>query len=108
MKYKIGEILTSNREVVVERALSGDKVVIPEGTKVIIGADRMAHHIKNGCIQPLTTGTEVSGYDSDGIAEFIYLWMSTQLPINEIETDWDLGENTIKDIIAEALEEIGL
>ena len=108
MKYKIGEILISNREVTVEKCISGEKVVLPEGNKVIIGADRLAHHIKTGAIQTLTTGTEVSGYDSDGIAEFIYLWMSTQLPVNEIETYWDLGENTIKDIIAEALEEIGL
>ena len=48
--YKIGQILTSNCDVEVEKALSGDKVVIPKGNKIIIGADNLAHHLSNGMI----------------------------------------------------------
>ena len=62
MKYKIGQILTSNQDVEVEKALSGEKVVIPKGNKIIIGADKLAHHLRTGMIQPLGTA-EVEGYD---------------------------------------------
>lgn len=49
--YKIGQILTSNCEMEVEK-MFGEKVVIPKGNKVIIGADNLAHHLRNGMIQP--------------------------------------------------------
>lgn len=67
MKYKIGQILTSNQDVEVEKALSGEKVVIPKGNKIIIGADKLARHLRTGMIQPLGTA-EVEGYDSEGLA----------------------------------------
>ena len=70
MKYKIGRILTSNQDVEVEKALSGEKVVIPKGNKIIIGADKLAHHLRTGMIQPLGTA-EVEGYDSEGLAEYL-------------------------------------
>ena len=47
MKFKVGQILTSNEEVVVEKALSGEKVVIPKGNKIIIGADKLADVVAN-------------------------------------------------------------
>lgn len=53
MEYKIGQILTSTEDVEVEKALSNEKVIIPKGNKVIIGADKLAHHIRNGMMQPL-------------------------------------------------------
>ena len=55
--YKIGQILTSTEEVEIEKALSGEKVKIPKDNKVIIGADKLAHHIRNGFIQPLAEGS---------------------------------------------------
>lgn len=53
MQYKAGQIITSTREVELETALSGKKVKVPTGNKVIIGADKLAHHIYNGMIQPI-------------------------------------------------------
>ena len=47
MEYKIGQIITSNEDVEIEKVLSGEKVIIPKGNKIIIGADKFAHHIKN-------------------------------------------------------------
>ena len=47
MEYKVGQILTSKEDVEVEMALSGEKVIIPKGNKIIIGADNLAHHIRN-------------------------------------------------------------
>ena len=39
--YKIGQILTSTEDVEIEKALSGEKVKIPKGNKIIIGADNL-------------------------------------------------------------------
>lgn len=41
MKYKIGQILTSNCDIEVEK-MFGEKVIIPKGNKIIIGADEYA------------------------------------------------------------------
>ena len=75
MKYKIGQILISSRDVEVEKALSGEKVIIPKGNKIIIGADKLAHHIRDGMIQPLADGSEVDGYDDTGIAKYIFMYV---------------------------------
>lgn len=107
MTYKIGEILTSEKEVTVEMALSGDKVVLPKGNKVIIGADGLAHHIKTGAIQPLADGTELKGYDREGLAEYIFGYMCTCLPMFDIEDEFDLTDEDIRQSIDDALEEIG-
>ena len=107
MTYKIGEILTSNREVTLEKAISGEKVVLPKGNKVIIGADHLAHHIKTGAIQALTKETEVKGYDREGLAEWIFDYMSTRLPMLEIEDEFGLTDMDIRQTIDDALEEIG-
>jgi hypothetical protein len=107
MTYKIGEILISNREVTVEKCISGEKVVLPKGNKAIIGADHLAHHIKTGAIQTLAKDIEVKGYDREGLAEWIFDYMSTRLPILEIETEFDLTDAVIRQTIDDALEEIG-
>ena len=108
MKYKVGQILTSNTEVVVEKALSGDKVTIPKGNKIIIGADKLAHHIRDGMIQPLADGSEVKGYDSSGLAEYIYICMKAHLPITEWMEDYEISKNEIVEEIEGALDEIGM
>lgn len=108
MKYKIGQILTSNRDVEVEKALSGEKVVIPKGNKIIIGADKFAHHIRDGMIQPLSDSSEVKGYDSSGLAEYIYICLKAHLPIDDWMEDYDISKDDIVEEIEYALDEIGL
>ena len=108
MKYKIGQILTSNRDVEVEKALSGEKVVIPKGNKIIIGADKFAHHIRDGMIQPLSDNLEVERYDSSGLAEYIYMWLESHLPIAEWMEDYEISKNDIIEEIECALDEIGM
>ena len=107
MTYKIGEILTSDCDVEVERAISGEKVVIPKGNKIIIGADKFAHHIRNGMIQPLPEDAEVKGYDAAGIAEYVYIYARNHFAIDEM---LEYYEETPADFIREiefALDEIG-
>ena len=53
MKYKIGQILTVKRDFNVEMAFSDEKRTILKGAKIIIGPDRLAHHLRDYCIQQL-------------------------------------------------------
>lgn len=108
MEYKIGQILTSNKDIVVEKALSGEKVITPKGNKIIIGADKLAHHIRDGMIQSLADGSEVKGYDSSGLAEYIYICMKAHLPITEWMEDYEISKNEIVEEIEDALYEIGM
>ena len=104
--YKIGQILTSNCEMEVEK-MFGEKVVIPKGNKVIIGADNLVHHLRNGMIQPLGENIEVKGYDAEGISEFIFKWLSRFYPIDEMFEDYEVDEKEFKSEIEYALDEIG-
>lgn len=106
MKYKIGQILTSNQDVEVEKTLSGEKVVIPKGNKIIIGADKLAHHLRTGMIQPLGTD-EVEGYDSEGLAEYLLLVLKTHFPIDEMLEDYEISERMLLDKIEYAFDDIG-
>lgn len=106
-KYKIGQILVSDTAVEVETALSGEKVIIPKGNKVIIGADNLAHHIRTCMIQPLGDA-DVEGYDCEGLAEFLYLWLKTYLPMNDMLEDYDINPNDFIREIEVAFCEIGL
>lgn len=105
--YKIGQILTSKCDVEVEKALSGDKVIVPKGNKIIIGSDNMAHHLRNGMIQPLGENIEVKGYDVEGIAEFIFSWISRFYPIDEMFEDYEVDKKEFVSEIECALDEIG-
>ena len=107
MKYKIGEILVSKEPTVIETVLSGKKVTIPAGNKVIIGPDKFAHHIRNGYIQPLQSEAVVEGYDTDGLAEWIYLYLNNHMHLEEMLADYDETEDYFKAKITEALMEIG-
>lgn len=106
MTYKIGQILTSDQDVEVRKALSDEKVILPKGNKVIIGADKLAHHISTDTIQPLGDA-EVKGYDSEGLAEYLAMALMARLPISEMLNDYDLDEKAFKEEIVYALDDIG-
>ena len=107
MEYKVGQILTSQEDVEVEKALSGEKVIIPKGDKIIIGADRLAHHIRNGMMQPLPEDSEVKGYDASGIAEYLYTCLRHHFDIDGMLEDSDDTKERFMEEMEYALEEIG-
>ena len=107
MEYKIGQILTSKEDLEVEKALSGEKVIVPKGNKIIIGADKFAHHIRNGMIQPLQEGSEVKGYDASGIAEYLYIYLRNHFEIDDMLENYDDTKERFIEEIEYALEEIG-
>lgn len=82
------------------------KVVIPKGNKIIIGADKLAHHLRTGMIQPLGTA-EVEGYDSEGLAEYLLHVLKAHFPIDEMLEDYEIAERMLLDEIEYAFDDIG-
>lgn len=60
--FKIGQIVTANQDIKVEKALSGDVATIKKGSKAIIGADNFAHHLSTDMIQPISKAVKIEGY----------------------------------------------
>lgn len=106
--FKYGQLLVSKEDTVIEKALSGDKVVVPKGNKVVIGWDGLAHHLRDGCIQPLGEGTTITGAVNNGVVEIICRYLAARLPLKEALEEYDVTLAEVKEIIEEALEEIGL
>ena len=107
MTYKIGQILTATEDIEVERAILGEKEVIPKGSKVIIGPDNLAHHFRDGSIQPLAKTDNVEGYDTSGLAEYL-----TQVIVNHILPadcleDYEITKKDIQNEIEYSLDDIG-
>ena len=107
MEYKVGQILTSKEDVEVEKALSGDKVTIPKGNKIIIGADKLAHHIRTGMMQPLPEDSEIHGYDASGIAEYLYTYLRNHFEMDEMLEYCDDTKERFMEEMEYVLDEIG-
>lgn len=104
--YNIGQVLTAKADHEVERAF-GTKDIIRKGTKIFIGADRLAHH-RDGTIQPIGGDSEIKGYSVEGLAEFIWLYIRNETPVDEsLLEDYDETPECIKGAIMDALEELG-
>lgn len=91
MKYEIGQILTSTDDVEVTR-ISGEREIIPKGNKIIIGGDGLAHHLRDGSIQPMPDGAEISGYDCYGLAYYLTYQLKSHFPIEEFFEDYEITE----------------
>lgn len=107
MKYKIGQICSYKTDTEVELALSGDKKVIQKGSEIIVGADKLAHHIRDGMIQPFPEGTEFNGYDTKGLAKYLFMMLKDNLPLDNFMEDYDIAKEDIITEIEVALDEIG-
>ena len=107
MKYKIGEILVSTKDTTVQMALSNETKVIPKGNEVIVGADGLAHHLRTDMIQPFKKGTEIEGYDTNGLTEYLYRCLSQHFPLKEMLKEHDYDSSFFRVVIQAALEDIG-
>ena len=107
MTYKIGQILTVTDDVEVEKAISGEKVIVPKGSEAIIGADNLAHHFRDSAIQPLAESDTVEGYDTEGLAQYLLRILESHFPIPEMAEDYGINRDDILDEIECALDEIG-
>ena len=107
MEYKIGQILTSKEDVEVKDVLFDEKTIVPKGNKIIIGADKLAHHIRNGMLQLLPKDSVVVGYDTGGIAEYLYIRLRNRFEVDEMLEGYDSTKEQFMQEIEDALEEIG-
>lgn len=104
---KIGQIIVSKVDTEIEEAISGEKVFVPKGNRVIIGADGFAHHLKNGMIQPLGVDMKVNGYDAAGIAIYLYEKLKCHFEIDEMLENYDLDKYNFMSEIEYYLDDIG-
>lgn len=107
--YNIGQVLTTKKDIELEGGVLGTKKTINKGTKIYIGADNFAHY-RDGTIQPLGYDhTEIKGYYVSGLAEFIWLYIRNNTPVNEdLLEEYDETSDCIKEAIMDALEELGM
>ena len=102
--YKVGQILEFTEDYYLKGFVE-DRIKIPKGKKVIIGADGFAYHT-DGLFQPLGDAV-VEGYDTEGLANYIYAKMSVYFPIDEMLEENEITEEYFMDELACALEAIG-
>lgn len=108
--YSIGQILTYTQDVEAHKVLSDKSEVIKKGTKIIVGADGFVRY-PDGSIQKLSDDIEVSGYSTEGIASFILNHLCCHsYGFSEMLEEWneDITEESLKEHIADALEELGM
>ena len=106
-KYKIGRILVAKADLELERGMSGEKVTVPKGSRVSIGADKLAHHLRDGSIQPLPKDAIVEGYDVAGLAVYLSTALNNRYDLAFYLDDMNSSERDFVETIEELLEEIG-
>lgn len=104
--YKIGQMLTVSKDIELG-GFRGDKKLVKKGTKIWIGADKLAHY-RDGSIQRLAEDSTVEGYDDKGIMERIFAQLATDLPLREICEEYEIDSEEIKTSIEWALDELGI
>lgn len=105
--YNIGQVLTVTKDIEIEKVL-GTKEILKKGTKIYMGADDFAHY-RDGTIQPLGEHTEVKGYSVSGLADFIWLFIRNNTPVDEeLLEGYEENSDCVKEAIMDALEELGI
>lgn len=109
MEFSIGDVFEVTETYKGKSVLSNEEVTIPEGEKIIIGADKLAHHIGSGMISPIEEDSTIEGHNAKGIAKYICLFLRAHLAfdLDEMLEGYDFTMNDLVDEIQYALEEIG-
>lgn len=109
MKFSIGDVFEVTEDYKTKTVLSNEEVTISDGEKIIIGADKLAHHISNGMISLIGETSTIEGYNAEGIAKYICLFLRVHFAfdLDEMLEEYDLTINELADEIKYALEEIG-
>lgn len=105
-ELKIGQIITANQDIKLAK-ISGEEVVIKKGSKAIVGADNLVHHLSRDAIQPVNKSVPIKGYDTDGIATYLFDYLKYRFPLDEFCENYDVSAKSFQDDIVCALEEIG-
>jgi len=109
LRYKVGQIVTTAKDIEVEMELSEEKRIIPINAKGIIGADKHLHYFsKCDFIRPISKNNEVKGYDAHGIAEYLYYLLDADFLMDDILEDNSIEKEDFIASIEFALIEIGM
>lgn len=103
-KYTVGQVLTVKEDTEMEGCFGTPKSV-KKGSKIFIGADKLAHHL-DGTLQPVQS--EIEGFSVEGLAEWIWNHLTVELPLKEALSDYDVTPDEFKTKVADALEELGM
>lgn len=89
--------------------LLNEEITIPEEEKIIIGADKLSHHIGQRYDFSNWEDSTIKGYNAREIANYICLFLRSHLAfdLDEMFEGYDLTMNELADEIQYALEEIG-
>ena len=108
-KYNIGQIIKYENETTLE-GVFGKHATIKKGTKSYIGADKRPKfsHFLDSTMLILKDDTEIEGYSVEGIADWIYEWVSARINLDDGLDDYDVTVKEFKEHVADALEELGM
>ena len=101
MEFSIGDVFEVTETYKGKSVLLNEEVTILKGEKIIIGADKLAHHISSGMISPIGKDSTVEGYNAEGIAKYICLFLRSHLAfdIDEMLEGYDFTMNELADEI---------
>jgi len=111
VKYSIGQMLQLKEDTELHGEISGNIKIKKKGTKSFVCADKKIPMsiFLDGDINLLNKETtEISGYSVDGLSEYIYIWLKNRFPLEEMLEDYDNTKEEFKEVIADALEELGM
>jgi hypothetical protein len=107
MKHSIGQKLILKEDLETEGFL-GKKEIRKKVQRYFVTADKEAPRVihENGDIQLLPKDTKIDGFSAKGIADWIYSYLSKNLPLNDALADYDIEVKDFKNNIVDALEEL--
>jgi len=97
-RYNVGQIVTATEDIEVVGCFSDEKQVIKKGTKGWVTASKgcPALYLENGSTFLLDKeNTELIGFDSEGLAEWIFRHLRNRTHIDDMMEDYDVDEDDI-------------
>lgn len=84
MKVKIGQIMLAQQDNVMVNKTTGQRIVIPKGSEMFVGADCRGHLVGQGVAPKLPSDFRLIGYDSRGIALFLFQTLNEKYPMRNL------------------------
>lgn len=110
-KYNIGQKITLNKDIELKSPLTGNIKNLKEGTRAWFTASdgNPSLCLEGGkyilldkdCFQPI-------GYDTEGLASYLYYYLETCFPIQQMLDEYEVSPKDFEEFIAEGLKELDM
>ena len=97
--YKIGQIIELTCGKILRHDITEKEIIIPKGTKGIIGGDKAIHYFNCNVIEEIPVNSEIESYDSNGLSVYLSSIIARNLDCDDV--------SYIKEIIESAFDAIG-